>query len=628
MPHSTVDDERASSTVAQPPAREDAVQQPPTQDQEAAAQGPRSSRPLVNGGSPTPQIPRSIRVSSPTESTSNNVQNPQYATYPAPPPPPRPQFATLYSPSQSTAANTFPTSQSTAANASLPQAQSTTANTSYSQSHALFVELLPADSGQNNQKFQGYIACDHNKPARLELVDLNSLKDPANTTYLSSDDSSDASEASTVVGIEKDGKGKSTGKSNGKSNGKSKGRCEEDHKGKKKYDNEDDNDDKGMRKDKTRPDTSRPDVPPSDKPRPAAPRPDTPHQDVPDDKNPQSTRQYIREHFGQPVVSQPYLKGLKGHKRVHSNLKDEQRVQLDLTGKKRVYFKDQNTAKQPAPSSPWVGLASVPQNTWALDRYPSPDEYPARTRSSAEYAVYDDEDRDGFYYGPAHDSSSMRLRYSNEEEEEHLTNFERIMQHNVTAMAGEVAYIGASVRNMENTLRRWEDASNARKNGIFPPTHQGQLPPSAIPHDVLPPRPACMPVEQQRLRVSEAPAGPPDAQNSSRRPSYQPMTPSPHSSQVGYRQTTEETMTAERTTPTDDGAGYRIRQTTTTPTDDGAGYRIPRTTTTMDDGAGRRGPQTNEEPGPGPLGTTGNVIFGLVATAWICMTVMSCRRWR
>ncbi|KAJ0387919.1 hypothetical protein COL922a_001196 [Colletotrichum nupharicola] len=441
MPHSTVDDEHSSSTVAQPPAREDAVQQPPTQDQQAAAQGPRSSRPLVNGGSPSPPIPRSIRVSSPTESTSNGVQSPQYATYPAPPPPPRPQFATLYSPSQSTSANTSATPQSTAANASLPQAQSTTANTSYSQSHALFVELLPAGSGQNNQKFQGYIACDHNKPARLELVDLNSLKDPANTTYLSSDDSSDASEASTVVGIEQDGKGKS--------NGKSKGRCEDDHKGKKKYDNEDDNNDKGMRKDEARPDTSRPDVPPPDKPLPAAPRPDTPHQDVPDDENPQFTRQYIREHFGQPVVSQPYpkgLKGLKGHKRVHSNLKDEQRVQLDLEGKKRVYFKDQNTAKQPAPSSPWDAPASPDRkskkrayfqgqetNTWALDRYPSPDKSPARTRSSAEYAVYDDEDRDGFYYGPAHDSSSMRLRYSNEEE--HLTNFERIMQHNVTAMA-------------------------------------------------------------------------------------------------------------------------------------------------------------------------------------------------
>ncbi|KAF4814707.1 hypothetical protein CGCSCA5_v007635 [Colletotrichum siamense] len=579
MPHSTVDDERSSSTVTQPPAREDAVQQPPTQDQEAAAQGPPSSRPLVNGGSPTPQIPRSIRVSSPTESTSNGVQSPQYATYPAPPPPPRPQFATLYSPSQSTAANTSAT-----------------------QSHALFVELLPAGSGQDNQKFQGYIACDHNKPARLEVVDLNSLKDPANTTYLSSDDSSDASEASTVVGIDKDAKGKS----NGKSNGKSKGRCEDDRKGKKKYDNEDNNNDKGMRKDKTRPDTSRPDVPPPDKPHPAAPRPDTSHQDVPDDENPRFTRQYIREHFGQPVVSQPYLKGLKGHRRVHSNFKDEQRVQLDLKGKKRVYFKDQNTVKQPVPSSPWVGLASVPQNTWAPGRYPSPDESPARTRSSAEYAVYDDEDRDGFYYGPAHDSSSMRLRYSNEEEEEHLTNFERIMQHNVTAMAGEVAYIGASVRNMENTMRRWEDASNARNNGIFPPTHQGQLPPSAIPHDVLPPPPACMPVEQRRLRGSEAPAGPPDAQQqSSRRPSRR-------SSQVGYRQTTEETMTAERTTPTDDGAGCRIPRTTTT--------------TTTDDGAGRRGPGTNEEPGPGPLGTTGNVIFGLVATAWICMTVMSCRR--
>ncbi|KAL3305740.1 hypothetical protein RB213_004132 [Colletotrichum asianum] len=620
MPHSTVDDERSSSIIAQPPAREDAAQQPPTQDQEAAAQGPRSSRPLVNDGSPTPQTPRSIRVSSPTESTSNGVQNPQYATYPAPPPPPRPQFATLHRPPQSTAANTSATqSQSTAANASSLQAQSTTANTSFSQSrHALFMELIPAGSGQDNQKFHGYIVGDHHKLSRAELVDLNSLKDPANTTYVSSDDSSDASEASTVAGIEKDGKGKSKGKSNS--------RCEDDRKGKKKDDNGDYNNDKGMRKDKTRPDASRPDVPPPDKPRPAAPRPDTPHPDVPDEdpsENLHFTRQYIRQHFGQPVVSQPYAKGIKGHKSVHSNLKGEQRVQSDLKGKKRVYLKDretvkqsapsspwdalasparkskkrayfqgQETVKQPVPSSPWVGLASVPQKAWALYRYPSPDESPARTSSSAEYPVYDDGDRDGFYYGPAHDSSTMRLRYSNEEEE-HLTNFERIMQHNVMAVAGEVAYIGASVRNMENTMRRWEDTSNARNNGIYPPVYQGQLPPSAIPHDVVPPPPAGMPVEQQRLRGSEAPAGPPDAQQSSRRASYQPMTPSPRSSQEGYRQTTE--RTTERTTPTDDGAG-------------------------------RRGPQTNEEPGPGPLGTTGNVIFGLVATAWICMTVMSCRR--
>ncbi|EQB53386.1 hypothetical protein CGLO_06896 [Colletotrichum gloeosporioides Cg-14] len=608
MPHSTVDDEHSSSTTAQP-----------TQDQEAAAEGPRSSRPLVNGGSPTPQRPRSDREYLSTESTSNGVQNPQYATYPAPPRPPRPQVATLHSPPQSTAANTSAT-----------------------QPHrALFVEIYPAGSGQDSQKCHGYIASDL-KPACAELIDLNSLKAPAKTTNLSSGDSSDASEASTVAGIDKDGKGKG------------KGRCEDDRKSKKKDADEDDNNDKGMRKDKPRPDASRTDVPPPDKARPAAPRPGTPLSDVPDkdpSENPQFTRQYVREYFGQPVVAQPYLKGLK---RVHSDFKGEQRVQPNFNGKKRVYFKDQETVKQPAPSSPWdaptsldrkskkrtyfqgqetvkklvpsspwVGLASVPQKTWDLDRYPSPDESPARASSSADYPVCDDGDCDGFYYGPAHNSSTMRLRYSNEEEE-HLTNFERIMQHNVMAVAGEVAYIGASVHNMENTMRRWEDASNARDNGIFPPPYRGQLPPSAIPHDVLPAPPAGMSVEQQRLRGSEAPAGPPDAQHSSRRPSYQPMTPSPRSSQVGsnYQQTTE------GTTPTDDGAGHRISQTTTTTTtrtDDGAGHRIPQTTTT-DDGAGRRGPQNNEEPGPGPLGIAGNMIFGLVATAWICMTVMSCRR--
>ncbi|KAK2741644.1 hypothetical protein CKAH01_06985 [Colletotrichum kahawae] len=455
MSKPTVNGVISSSAVARPPAREDASQLH-AQDQGHASQGRPSPGMLADVESP---VPRRIRVPSLTESIPDDSSSPQYITDPAPPHAP---FAS-----------------------SARRPQSTAANTSVRRSYPpLFLEVVPADQGgsfHDDQEIDGFVLRQP-QPSRAELVDLNSQETPANTTSSSSLGSSAINANSTVKGTNEDNNDKN--------------KCKDDRKGKGK---DDDNNAKGRgklktktRSDSPRPDTPRPDTPRPDTPRPDMPRPptllpDTPRPDLPDEGpvDPDDLDDFIRLWI-RPSIPE-FLR------------------QPDLKGKDI-----EETVKQFVPSSQKLASASGTQQDLRRGpcppiqrRHHSPEEPPAHASSSAE-ALICDGSTDGFYYGTAYAPNEMRLRYS-KQDERNLTNFERIVQYNLAVVAGEVAYISSSVHNIENTIRRWEDATNARNNGIFPPPYQQQLPPSAIPHNILAPPPAGMPVEQQLVKKTLIP---------------------------------------------------------------------------------------------------------------------------